>query len=45
MDCLELTADDPRFDDFPPELVTPGAPPAGARRFLALSADGEPLAR
>ena len=45
MDCLELRPDDPRFNDFPAELCTHGAPPRDARRFLAVSANGEPLAR
>ena len=45
MDCLELRPDDSRFNDFPAELCTPGSPPSNARRFLALSADGRPLAR
>ena len=42
---LELPADDPRFDAFPAPLVTPGQPPHGARRFVALDPDGAPLAR
>ena len=42
---LATPSDDPRFDNFPAALRTPGRPPCDARLFLVCGPDGTPLAR